>query len=324
MAHARIEPTRHRRLLSVAALLVVCGGCTQLPDVTPFATATADMAAAVRSAGPAVAAEVERMDNGRTPAKKLSESWAARDAAMAAVVSYSDSLVSIVNAAHDKGEAVGTLATKLGGLATAAGLPLPGASAAMGIVTDAAKFVWTQIELARGAASLEEALAAAQPAVDRIAQKLRDDFQDLDVALRAAVESQRGALEGEPTYNVSVGTRDTIAEHKLALVQALAERAGPSGTALTDDDIAALERIDALASSNAAMLSPTEERLAELDTRARTIADLLSASSGAIERWSVAHRDLVSAVKARRSVDVDSLSSAAVEIRDLIKRVREL
>jgi hypothetical protein len=324
MAHTRHTPSIRPRLPLVAATLLLASGCTQLPDVTPFATATADMAAAVRTAGPAVASEVERMEHGQAAAKTLSQSWAARDAAMAAVVSYSDSLVSIVNAAHDKGEAVGKLAEKLGGLATAAGLPLPGASAALGVVTDAAKFVWAQIELARGAASLEEALAAAQPAIDRIADKLGDDFKDLDVALRAAVEGQRGAIEADPTYNIGVGTRDTIVESKLHLLERLAQRAGNDRDGLTDDDIAALGRIDALAESTSAVLEDPEKRLDELGTRAGATTDLLHASADAVQRWSIAHRDLVNAVANRRGVDVDSLTSAAVEIRDLVKRVREL
>jgi hypothetical protein len=242
---------------------------------------------------------------------------------MGAVVSYSDSLVSIVNAAHDKGNAVGKLADKLGGLATAAGLPLPGSSAVLGIVTDAAKFVWAQIELARGARSLEEALSAAQPAVDRIAEKLDADFADLGITLRAAVENQRGRLESEPSYNICAGTREAITERKLALLEQLADRGGEGQPPLTDDDLQSLERLDALAESNAAQLVETDEAIAALTGRSRAVQELIVASSDAVQRWAVAHRDLVNAVRMRRAVDIDSLTSAAVEIRELVRRVRE-
>ena len=299
-------------------------GCTQLPDVTPFATATADMAAAVRSAGPAVASEVARMEGGGATAGRLAESWAARDAAMVAVVMYSDSLVSIVNAAHDRGNAIGALAEKLGGLASAAGFALPGSSAAVGVVTDAARFVWAQIELARGARTLEDALTAAQPAVDRIAEKLGDDFRDLDLALRAAVESQRGVLESDPGYNIPAGTCGTLVERKLALLEELADRGVDGNPELTDEDLSRVDRLDALMATTAAQLAATDESLGELEARARVVQDLVLASGGAVERWAVAHRDLANAVRMRRPINIDSLTAAAVEIRELIKRVREL
>jgi hypothetical protein len=264
------------------------------------------------------------MDRGGPTAERLTESWAARDAAMAGVVMYSDSLVSIVNAAHDRGNVIGELAEKLGGLAAAAGFAMPGSSVAAGVVTDAARFVWAQIELARGARSLEEALAAAQPAVDRIAEKLGEDFRDLDVALRAAVESQRGFLESDPAYNISSGTRDALVERKLALLEELADRGVDGNPDLSDDDLARVARLDALMDAAAAQLVETDAAIAVMESRTRAVHDLVLVSGGAIERWGVAHRDLANAVRMRRPISLDSLITAAAEVRELIKRVREL
>jgi hypothetical protein len=43
-----------------------------------------------------------------------------------------------------------------------------------------------------------------------------------------------------------------------------------------------------------------------------------------MERWAAAHREVALSLEHRRPVSVESLTDAAVEVRDLVKRVREL
>jgi hypothetical protein len=43
-----------------------------------------------------------------------------------------------------------------------------------------------------------------------------------------------------------------------------------------------------------------------------------------MEQWAAAHREVALSLENRRPVSTESLTEAAVELRDLVKRIREL
>lgn len=307
-----------RRALALGALLAA-GACAELPDLTAFAGATAQMAAGVRAAGPAVAAEVQRVEGGNDIASRLTASWKERDAALDAIVQYADALAAIAGASQDHGDAIAALARSLGELADAAGYPVPGRAA--GVATDAARFVWAQVELAGSARLLADALDAAQPVVDRIAETLDADSRDGATVLRAAIENERTNLESDPAYNTAVGARETLGRLKRLEMERLIEAAGGSeADAPAPGTMERLARLDALIASNNAELAPIEARLNGLDARGLAVQRLVEASGDSIRRWAAVHRELAAAVRSRRPVDVGSLVAAVVEIRDLVKK----
>src|SRR5690349_16520125 len=87
------------RALVLGALVVVllAGGC-QLAIVGLVDDATGQLKSAVASCGAAVGDALARMPGGDERAKKFEAHWKARDAAMAGLMRYAESLDAIVSA----------------------------------------------------------------------------------------------------------------------------------------------------------------------------------------------------------------------------------
>jgi hypothetical protein len=300
-----------RHLLSL--ILVLATGCTALPDVSPFATASRQLAGAVKASGTAISEDLHATPELEAKAKAFDSAWAVRNDLMRAVVAYSDSLVAIVKASGDSREAARSLADKVGGLAQAVGVVQPGSGPAVEVAADTAAFVWAQIALAKAAGSLDEALKAAQPAIERLTI-IKSDSKDLVVVVRGLAEAQRAELGA--TYNEALGYRKDLAARRAKL-------RAKFGT-LTDAEAADLKRIDEFMTPPNAEVQKYDELKAKIDTREKANLQLIAATRDAIEQWAAAHREVALALENRRPVSTESLTEAAVELRDLVKRIREL
>ena len=299
--------------LAPVLILVLATGCATLPDVSPFATASRQLAGAVKATGTAISEDLHATPELEAKAKAFDNAWAVRNDLMRAVVAYSDSLVAIVRASGDSREAARSLAEKVGALAQTVGVLQPGAGPAADVATDTAAFVWAQIALARAAASLEEALQQAQPAIERLTV-IKSDSKDLVSIVRGLAEAQRVDLNA--TYNEAIGYRKDLAARRAKL-------RAKFGT-LTDAEATELKRIDDFLVPPNAEVQKYDERKVKIDTREKANLQLIAATRDAMEQWASAHRDVALALQSRRPVSTESLIEASVELRDLVKRVREL
>jgi hypothetical protein len=303
----------------LAVLAIVLGGCTPLPDVSPFSTATTQLSSAVRTSGLATADEVAGMTNGGQLSTDLRTAWKARIAAMDAMTSYADSLVAIVNASNDAGNSASALADKVGNLATAAGIINPAAGASVKVAADTAKLVWTNIARARGAASLQDAIDAAQPAIETIAETLALDGKDLRIAVRAAITNEKNELRRDTSVNTVRGLHINAPAAKAGIIGNF-DPTGNVGFANQSD----LDALNQLLDGTRKEFDASEEKLAALNARQKTLLALIGATDDAIVRWADAHKSLAAAVRARRPIDLSSLMDGIVEVRELVKKVREL
>ena len=291
----------------------LAAGCAALPDVSPFATASRQLAGAIKASGTAISEDLHASPDLEAKAKAFDSAWTVRNDLMRAVVAYSDSLVAIVKASGDSRAAARSLADKVGGLAQAVGVVQPGAGPAIDVAADTAAFVWAQIALARAAASLEEALRQAQPAIERLTI-IKSDSRDLVIVVRGLAEAQRTALG--TTYNEALGYRKDLGGRRGRL-------RAKFGT-LTDAEVAELRRIDELMVPVNAEAQRYEEQKAKVDTREKANLQLIAATRDAMEQWAAAHREVALSLENRRPVSTESLTEAAIELRDLVKRIREL
>jgi hypothetical protein len=295
-------------------VVVLAAGCATLPDVSPFASASRDLASAVRASGSAISGELHASPDVESQAKKFDDAWAARNLAMQAVVAYSDGLVGIVRATGEARASARSLADKLGALATAVNIAQPGAGAAIGVAADTGAFIWAQIALARGAESLDEALGHAQPAIDRLVEIIGRDTRDLARIVRAMAEAQRGALN--KTYNTAMGYREVVEQEREKL------RAKDfTGLVRSQSELKRAEELMALVSAE---MQRYGEEKARIDAREKAGLLLVAATRDAMERWAAAHRDVALSLQNRRPVNVESLTAGAVELRTLVARIREL
>ncbi len=314
-----MRPISHALLTLAAAGFVFVPACAPLPDAKPFAAATADLSNAVRSSGRAAADELRLMTNGEERAAELEKAWKARLAVMDAMVLYADALVDLVESSNQAGDAAAALADKVGNLATAAGIINPAAGASVKVSADVAKLVWTNIARAKGAASLKQSLAAAQPAIEVIADTIAQDNADLRKAVDAALSNQESqALPANSPLNEIVGLRENSARIKARIIQ----HATASGTPSLTGVQAELDAIDRLLASSQMEYDAYARTIESARARHALVRDLLATTDDAISRWGVAHRQLVNALEKGRSIDMSALADAVVDIRSIIKKAR--
>lgn len=309
-----------RSVLMAAAVWLT--GCTSLPDVSPFATATRSLADAIRASGKAVSDEAEQIQDGKELSDELDKEWEARTKVMAAMVRYADSLSAIVDAANRGRETGKALAAKVEELAIAASL-IPGAGVAGGAVGDAAGFVIGQLALMRGAKSLEEALEAAHPVVRRVAETLAKDLASLDLLVRSAEKNQDGQLFASEAFRSALDAEGAANTAKQAILAELAKAKDAADMTKSARILAQLAEIEKILAATRVTLAPAEEQQRAMKERVRATRALIAASSEALGRWDVAHQDLLFAIQNRRPVDVSSILQAVVEVRELVQRVKQ-
>lgn len=323
MRHRLIQPSRPPLVRGFASLVLaflvpaLLWGCTALPDASPFASATGQLAEAVRTTGRTAGDDLATLPNGPAHAKAFGDAWAVRVATMESMTRYADSLVGIVDAANKAGASAEALATKVGNLATAAGIIDPALGPSVKVTSEVAKFVWANIALAKGASDMQKALEAAQPAIETIAETIAQDTKDIRLAVRAAYAEQERQLSAGPINSV-IGLHVTTGpQAKAAIIDAAN---GP----LTDAQLKSLEAIDKSLAATQTEYDVYTKQLSALRARRVAMLQLLGATDDALARWGAAHKSLLTALRERRPVSVESLADAVVEIRTLIKKVREL
>lgn len=303
----------HWRTTCPAALVaVLLAGCTSLPNVGPFVDASNQLRSAVATSGTTVEAELRLMPGGNAFADQIKQNWEARNKAFAAIAAYSSSLKAIVDAGNEGATSAQKVADSVSGLAKAAGIALPGSPEAVAVATDIVKFISAQIAVARAAKSLEHAMEAAQPAVEAITQLISADLKDLEEIFVAASKANDNAVRTGDEFKDLIGYRNR-------LLQQIATN-NPADSATLGQQLQLGQMLEATAAWHSKYLA----RRKEIDDRLRVGRALIQTAGQSANDWGMAHGNLIIALKERRPVNTDSLIQAAVEIQNLIRKVREL
>lgn len=310
-----------RTLFCTVLAGLALSGCGTLPDARPFADATSALAASVRSSGQALADSIietgaavpEEEQPGYTQlAAKFQKAWAARVQAAQGAVDYANAIADLMKAGKQAGDTVKTVGDSLSGLATAVNIPLAGA--AFDAAEDLARFIVDRIAIVRASQSLEDALAKAQPAVDRMAEHLASESdQRLKPTLQAAYKNIRSGI------NSRYGADASFAQQVETRRDQLRNEVIKDNT-----KVAQLQDFDRLRATVAVSLRARDQALDQAAAAYKTRLQLINALTAATRSWAAAHRDLANAVREKRSVNATELQDTVVELKDLIKKVRAL
>lgn len=315
--------------LAVGTWLALLAGCAPLPDVSGFASASGELALATRGVGEATV-PIIRGARGDEAASTFAKNWGERVATMNAMARYADALAEITaNFGNAKRDAE-ALAASVERLAGESGLLPMGSSAAVGIATDIATLVVTQLQQARAARDLREALERVDPVVQLVAARLGRSISADAAAGGAGPDAGSDAadlavfLNGAEEHFLTERVRETTsAMDTIAAARAARERT-VSGLAQGNDEATAralqlAQIIDAAQREADAAAAPIDAELA----RVRAARRLLIATAQATDAWAMAHADLVRAMRDRRAISTDALADAAVRIRDIIRRIED-
>jgi hypothetical protein len=294
-------------------MLLGAAGC-HTPDIAPFVDATVQLRSAIAASGSSVESELRLMSDGADYADQLHSKWPVRVGAADALVSYASSLKGIVDAGEKGSASAQSLADSLKALSGAAGIAVPPAGAAT-VAADAASFVYGHIARVQAAKSLKEALVNAQPAIERIAACLIEDFKDMHGILLAANTDIRQKLQTD--HNVEFGFRNSLlVEQNHLYAKGIAS--------LSTEEKAKLLELGRLLESTNAWHGPLEKAMETSEQRLHAGLQVLTGAESAIREWAYTHEQLTLAVKDNRTVDTKYIATSAGELRDLIKRMREL
>lgn len=293
-------------------LVVIATGCTSLPNVGPFADATHQLKAAVAQSGSTVSDELRYTEGGKEAADQLVEAWKERNQAFEAIAAYSDSLEAIVSSGNQGAQAAGELADSIQEFAETVGIAIPASPAAINAVSDSIKLLVKYIANTRAAKSLEEAMVKAQPAVEQIVKLIVEDLEDIDGIFRAA--NKLVEINFKNSYATRISYRKVLEDfvQKADIADA------------NDAVLKRLVQVNELLDSTNSWYSEYQQGLEQNQKRLRVGRALIKTAQASVQQWVTAHKQVVNALKNRRPVSTETLLEAAVEIRYLLKRIREL
>lgn len=304
----------------ILLLALTVGGCGTLPDAKPFADATGTWAASVRTSGQAIgdslreAGSVEPKDKSAydLSLKTFDDAWVVRIKAAQSVVAYSNEIADLIAASKESGETVKRVSDALTGLASSVNVPL--AAPAVGVAGDVARFLFDRIAIVRASKQLEEAVALAQPAVDRVADHL---IAESDKQLKPIlVEIYRNMVSSiKSQYDDDDNVAGVFSKKQLELRSAL----------LKDSTrFAQLQDIEKVHLAVTTRLKERDQKIDQAAAAYKARLQLLNGLSNATTAWAAAHRDLANAIKEKRKVSIAELQETIIDLRELIKKVRGL
>jgi hypothetical protein len=304
--------------------LLLASGCATLPDTKPFAEATVALRGAVQSSGAAVVSELKmtQLPNAAQQAATLESAWTERNRAMSALVEYASSLESITAAGEGGAGAARKVFDAAGELVSALGASSFGAGAGVQLARDTFVFANEQIAKARAAKSLEESLAALQPAIDRVAQLFATDFTALHQLAILALRAERDALQSANEREIAY--RNQLLVTRRTLMPSIQTELGEKKSPLALSAAKELEQVDELLAHTETWFNGYKQEEAAIQNRERLTRELIATTRSAFEDWSAVHQRMLTAVRTKRIPDAAEVIVAAGQIKALVERYRSL
>jgi hypothetical protein len=304
----------------LAGTAVLLGGCGTLPEARPFAEATNTLSVTVVASGTAITDSMDEAGSAvpgdaaeyQKLAGTFGQAWRFRVEAAQAMVTYAESIADLVAAGTQGSETADAIANSLTALAAVSGVPL--AAPAVGVAGDAARLIVRNIAIVRASRSLEGAVASAQPGIDLVAGRIVDETEHL---VRPILKNLY--------KNIASGIKSRYEADANFSAALHAKREALRRAAI--DDAANLPKLEELDHAEATVAASLKEQDRQLDAAAaayKVRLQLLDGVSAATASWAQAHRDLAAAIRDKRKVDVTELLLTIQELRDLVKKVRQL
>jgi hypothetical protein len=315
--------TQRKLAVSVALLsvLILHTGCA-LPNLKPFADATATLDTGVREGGRQIIEAMKEFPfkkNGKIipitdeqhPANRLTKAWAIRTQAMDALIAYSASLANISNAGINAKNNVEAFGNTVEGLAKY----IPTASAYTGDVKDLISLITkTGIEI-QSYRTLSKAVESAKKPLADIVTLIYDDLGDL---LKISKNLRRKGLANlrKPAEQVLVKYNGAEKLKKKWLDQ----------LSVPANEVAALNMVkkyDDVLQNLLPEVQAHQETIANFNKKCDNLDALLSSTQKALASWKIANAQLAQALKDRRQPNIALFVIRAAEIKNAVDKLRD-
>ncbi|MBL8886296.1 MAG: hypothetical protein JNK16_06515 [Phycisphaerales bacterium] len=181
----------------------------------------------------------------------------------------------------------------------------------MATTADTIAFVHAQIALVQASRSLEEAIAHAQPVIERIAQLIVADTADLEKFVHASAALQRLDLAAE--FNEPLAFAESVDRRRSEIRRVSYGNLSPA-------DLEELTRIESLKASIASDLAPYFSGLASIAERESDAIMAIRSTRSAIESWAAVHQSLAQSTRDHQPLDIDRLTESIAKLQSLLAR----
>ena len=328
---------RHAAALLFSLFLTACG---TLPEVKPFADATATIHSGMRSVGDAAAERVQeniaylstRAEETEGTAKaSFEKSRAGQETALkelkgafpgivkagGAFVDYADSLQGIVAAANSAADSARSFTSAVNTFATT----LTGDSLISPIVSNVAARLYKEFATYQASRSLEAAMEQATPTINEVAAQLAIVVRNSEKKLFSENAKRLDYLEVDNELMRKYGFNQSfrlqiVAERRQAFEKISKDCITSCATSKEIDNLKALDQLYDRTQLFAAERATGRQKVDEYFTRQRALLARVEAALGA---WREAHSNLLTAVKEKRQFNARQLVEVAQDIRDIIR-----
>ena len=310
------------------ALLAASAGCA-LPDLKPFASATQELRESVRQTQQHVQGNLNALarqdDRFKTYAGDFSAAWRIRLEILDALLDYSSSLSALAEAGQSGKESAAALADSLKSLADVSGQA--------GILTKAAVdvggIVYNVIATVRAAGAIEDAVTAADPAIQDIAANLDRDFEAIAQKLqsRAVLDAAQSYIQEryEKERGINKSYRNALVKRLQDLQNDLVQLLGsapPNGDRVKEAQ-AAVAQVEALLRSANEQLEARAREYAAVERNWEAGQALFAGARAGFRRWAIIHRKLAAGLKAGSPPNVALLLSTVHDLQAVLHEARE-
>lgn len=319
-------------------IIIVCGvafqillaACGTIPDLEPYATSTAALQSAVSTSHDLVRKELSTLQ-GFYPddsefaefPERFSKAWQPRIQVMEAMVTYSDSLAAIAQAAKDGQKNATSLAESLKTFVGAAGGPIGLAASPVGAKIFTA--LSTAVIEIQASGKLEEAISAADPVVQEVSGLILKDYADLELLLApnqlestfetAIKRSYTREFGADPAYRKELLKLQKNAMAKIHETQVTVPF-NPSDLKQAEERFTQLN--EWLTATNQ-WYEKQQGDLKQMQARFASQRLILDKTKKGILEWSTVHRDLAANMKkGKQRPNFRLLLNTAMEIRTIL------
>jgi hypothetical protein len=296
-------------------------GCA-IPDLKPFADVSKTLNTAVSAGGDLAIKPLTRQphwdgtkyilpNDPNHPSNALQKSWELRHRTMQAVLVYSASLAAIGEASANRKQNATELVGSVKQLVSA----VPGLSLGSSAAGDLLVFGFQTIVEIKASNDMQQAVEAANPAIQLVAQALSKDFS----ALSHAFESR----QLDQLIQKDIALRPVLRASEAIRAQFTAQRDkvanAPSDTTASSE----LMRLNNVIAAVDPDLNRLRAERIQIEERLQEGKAFFTSAINAVEGWASAHADLAKALEQNRSPNLVLLAARAEELKDLVDQLRK-
>ncbi len=314
-----------RTSASWISCLFILAGCHQLPDLKPFAAATAELADGVQTSQLVFNEHIvtvlpDERDAIKGKLSGFNAEWEKRIAITHALNDYADSLARIAESANAGRENAQALGQSLEPLFNAAGVSGIAGSTAFQVGTE----LYSLVALAKGRHSLASAVETADPVIAQICEALIADMDSMINAIRTSeasllthLEDRNDIAQGRKNSDI-LESRDNLVKRRNMVAKDLADLAESNTSIAGSNEAEDLRELNEAIQGLDAWFQEYSIAEKRIQSQVSKHVEMMTFLKKGIGELKAVHAQIGVALEENNTLNVHALVSTGMRIRTLL------